>query len=428
MARGPRRRIRSAADEIMENALERAALRNPLAVERSAPGAEPETFLAAPGTDLAVRRSAPAAPALLRLGAGSNRDLAADVFSVKSGRDKGPSFTDWRESNPSSGFLFDFSNLDKTPDVPQVPISRYVPPRGASARLVDALNNPDVVGGLTQAVMRGEGLGGRRWYNTEPLRERFRSVFGDRTPERYQRFFDAQAATSPQLRVPDNIRTGSYFDYLREQGLPLPEKPARGYGSKGQDLHLENMGRLINEGGWDVLRNPKPPSFSVNLQGNQLPIAVDTHNTRPLGLLSRDPRWLMASLKEEAGAAPVRPLSMLQSGELSLEDALKRPTYWTSKPRDNEYGYYEAWQQNQAREFGMSPAQYQASMWLGAGDMTGLGSAPEPWLQTLEARVLYTADRLGVDPEVVLDKVVKGEMPLFNKGGAVKNKQFAVKR
>jgi len=60
MARGSRRVIRSAADEIMENALERAALREALAVERSAPGAQPETFIAAPGTDLAVRRSAPA--------------------------------------------------------------------------------------------------------------------------------------------------------------------------------------------------------------------------------------------------------------------------------------------------------------------------------------------------------------------------------
>jgi hypothetical protein len=302
-----------------------------------------------------------------------------------------------------------------------------VPRRGAPARLVDALNNPEVVGGLTQAVLRGEQLGGRRWYNTEPLRERFLSVFGDRTPERYKRFFDAQAATSPQLKVPDNIRTGSYFDYLREQGLPLPVKPAKGYGSKGQGFHIQNMGQLINEGDWDVIRNPKPPSFSVNLQGNQLPVAVDTHNMRPLGLLSRDPRFLATSLKEAEGKPPISPLNMVRSGEISLEDALQRPTYWASVPRDNEYGYYEAWQQNQAREFDMSPAQYQSSMWLGAGDMTGLGSAPEPWLQTFEARVLYTADRLGVDPEIVLDKVIRGEMPLFNKGGAVSKSALAVK-
>jgi hypothetical protein len=227
--------------------------------------------------------------------------------------------------------------------------------------------------------------------------------------------------------VPDNIRTGSYFDYLREQGLPLPEKPAKGYGSKSQDDHIANMGRLINDGGWDVIRNPKPSSFSVNLQGNQLPVAIDTHNMRPLGLLSRDPRFVATSIKQEAGKPPIRPLNMLRSGEISLEDALQRPTYWESAPRDNEYGYYEAWQQNQAREFGMSPAQYQASMWLGAGDMTGLGSPLEPWLQTFEARVLYTADRLGVDPEIVLDKVIRGEMPLFNKGGAVSKSALAVK-
>jgi hypothetical protein len=76
---------------------------------------------------------------------------------------------------------------------------------------------------------------------------------------------------------------------------------------------------------------------------------------------------------------------------------------------------------------GMSPAQYQASMWLGGAEDTGLGSTPEPFLKTFEARVRYTADRLGLPPEVVLEQMLKGETPLLAKGGHVDKAKLAAK-
>jgi hypothetical protein len=56
----------------------------------------------------------------------------------------------------------------------------------------------------------------------------------------------------------------------------------------------------------------------------------------------------------------------------------------------------------------------QEKMWVGAGDVTGLDSPAEPFLRTLAARVHYTADRMGAPVNVILEKFVKGEIPLLS--------------
>jgi hypothetical protein len=242
----------------------------------------------------------------------------------------------------------------------------------------------------------------------------------------YARLMDLVAATSPRSKVPDNIRTASYYNYLLKNDLPIPEKPAGGYGSVAQNLHRDNVRGIEERGGWDVFKNPKPASFSTNLQGNQNNVTIDTHNFRLPGILSQDPRFLATSVGLEKGAPPMRPQQMLKSGEITMGDAVARPAMWEAKPNPNEYAYYEKWQQEQAKKKGISPAQYQASMWLGGGEDTGLGSAAEPFLGTLEARVRYTADQLGLPAEVVMEQMLKGEIPLLAKGGSVKSR-FACK-
>lgn len=253
------------------------------------------------------------------------------------------------------------------------------------------------------------------------------AVAGPDVDANYARLMDIVAATSPRARVPDNIRTAAYYNYLMSQGLPIPEKPAGGYGSIAQGLHTQNVKGIAERGGWDVFKNPKPASFSTNLQGNQQNVTIDTHNFRLPGILARDPRFLETAIVPEKGAEPLRPKQMLESGEMSMDDLVARPAMWAAKPNPNEYAYYEKWQQDQAAKMGISPAQYQAAMWLGGGETTGLGSAAEPFLGTFEARVRYTADRLGMDPEKVLDMMLKGEIPLLAEGGAVDREKMAVK-
>ena len=370
-----------------------------------------------------AKRLAVKAPAVIKARSGTAKANAADVLAEAASKGKKQSYADWRKANPDDGVIFDMSRLSA---VPQTQMPRIDPPRGPSARIVEALGREDVAKGINDTVDRGIEGGGLQWYNTEPLRERMFSGASSDPHNDYARLMDLVAATSPRSKVPDNIRTASYYNYLLKNDLPIPEKPAGGYGSVAQNLHRDNVRGIEERGGWDVFKNPKPASFSTNLQGNQNNVTIDTHNFRLPGILSRDPRFLATSVGLKKGAPPMRPQQMLKSGEIAMDDAVARPAMWEGKPNPNEYAYYEKWQQEQAKKKGISPAQYQASMWLGGGEDTGLGSAAEPFLGTLEARVRYTADQLGLPAEVVMEQMLKGEIPLLAKGGSVKSR-FACK-
>lgn len=401
-------------------------------------------------------KAQPKAPAVIRNRSGTAGANAQDVLSVAAGKGKKESFTEYRKrSDGSRREVFDKSRLEQVPNVPQVQMPRHQAPRGPGKDMVRTLDNPEVQKGLAAAVERGIEGGGLRWYNTEPALERMRAIMpDDEASQRYARLMDAVAATSPRSKVPDNIRTASYYNYLAEQGLPIPNKPAAGYGSIAQNLHRDNMRGLEAIGGWDIFKNPKPASFSTNLQGNQRNATIDTHNMRLPAILSQDPEMLETTITELADSPKIgletlmrqypglpkrvakdavttdpkgktrinyKPREWVKAGHISMEDAISDPGLWRGKPNPNEYGYYEGWQQEKAGDLGISPAQYQASMWLGAGDTTGLGSPPEAFIDTLEARIGYTADQLGIDPEVILEQMLKGDIPLLKKGGRVKS-------
>lgn len=449
---------RKAAEAAEKAAAEKAAAAKAAARRKAAAEAAKRKAAA---EKAAAEKAAAATPAIITSREGTPQAVAQDVLREAAAPSKGaPSFAVWRAENPDNGQLLDLSNLSVVPNVPQFQIPRTVPARGAPARIVEALANPEVEQGINETVMRGIEGGGKEWYNTEPIRQRMLGALGaDDTSSAYPLLMDLMAATSPRARVPDNVRTGSYYNYVLRQGLPIPEKPAAGYGSIAQNLHRQNVEGLVERGGWDIYANPKPASFSSNLQGNQQVATIDTHNFRLPGILSGDPRFLETSvaeltkspeigletlmrqypgLPEEVARAAItqkpgktsinyRPQEWVEKGYIPMEDAVNDPALWASKPRDNEYGYYEGWQQGQAKKLGISPAQYQASMWLGGGDTTGLGSAAEPFAGTFEARVRYTADRLGLSPEKVLDMMLRGEIPLLAQGGSVDAKSLAEK-
>jgi hypothetical protein len=331
----------------------------------------------------------PAAPAIIKNRTGTPGAVAQDVLREAKKPSKGsPSFAVWRAKNPGHGVLFDTSNLASVPNVPQFQIPRVNPKRGPSERIVDALARPEVEQGINETVQRGIEGGGKEWYNTEPVLDRMRGIMpsADVDPA-YAQLMDLMAATSPRARVPDNVRTGSYYNYLMRQGMPIPEKPAAGYGSIAQSLHRQNVEGLAERGGWDIYKNPKPASFSSNLQGNQQVATIDTHNFRLPGILSGDPRFLETSVAELAKSPEIaletllrqypglpedvarsaisvkpkkvsinyKPQEWVGEGYIPMEDAVNDPALWTSKPRDNEYGYYEQWQQDQAKKMGISP-------------------------------------------------------------------------
>lgn len=295
-----------------------------------------------------------------------------------------------------AGSLFDYSRLADVPDVPQFDLPRVTPARGVPARTVAAMTDPGNIARVEDAVRQGVELGGPGWYNTQQLGDYFTDILGsDAGPVAYRRYMDYVGATSPRSKVPENIRNASYYYTLEQQGIPPPQiiKGSSGgmgslsealpspYGHMAQRLHVQNVNNLLDTGSLPVLQNPKPPSFTENLMGNQLPLTADVHNVRLWG----------------------------------LTDSMGRPV---DVPAPNEYGYVESQEQEMARRLGMTTAQFQASAWLGGGAQTGMKSGFEPFLQHFENRVNLTAQKRGETPIETLRKMITGEAPLLSFGAA----------
>lgn len=334
-------------------------------------------------------------------------------------------------------------NIDSAP---QSELQRVVPARGISARMQRALENPDVEAGLRESIARGIEMGADKWYHTQPIRDAFIAELGpERGAEQFRRYMDYVAATSPRSDVSTNIRNASYY-YSRGDEPTVKTDLRYPYGHMAQNLHLQNVG-TIQSGGFNVLRNPKPASFSENLQGNLVPVTVDTHAFRNIGMRTRDPEFLETSISvpnktgkaatnldeedlallnmaqrygevsEDGKSIIFRPQKLYQEGRLTMEDALQIPSFWASKPRENEYAAAEQLYARIGREFNLRPADTQSAAWSGAGELTGLGSpATRTFPQLFNERVEYTARMRGEDPADTLRMFIRGEKPLLSLG------------
>jgi hypothetical protein len=73
----------------------------------------------------------------------------------------------------------------------------------------------------------------------------------------------------------------------------------------------------------------------------------------------------------------------------------------------------EKMQQRLAKKKGLSPAQYQAALWVGARQVTGMESPPVSFMELLEQRIQLTAKKRGLPETEVLRKFISGEQPLL---------------
>jgi len=346
------------------------------------------------------------------------KGLTGQAVLDKAASEAGEGFKDFTARNPPST-LFDLTNAQPAIPGRSAQPPRYDPARGVPPRMAEALADPNVRAKLRNVVRAGQEVMPNSWYRTSPLYERFVAEYGpEEAARQYERLMQITASTSTKNPVPSNIKAASYYNYLANQGLPIPDKPAPGYGSLAQGQHVAAVREFLDRGALDPLKNPKRYSFAENLLGNETPVTIDTHNMRMLGIASKDPRFLALSVPVGEGTNKTyfKPRQAFEQGDLSLKEALDRPVYWSSAPEKNEYAAYEKAQQAMARRMGITPAELQEKMWVGAATKTGLGSPPEPFLQTFANRINYTAMRMGVDPKIVLDQFVKGKIPLL--GGA----------
>lgn len=319
--------------------------------------------------------------------------------------------------------LFDFSRLHEVPKVEQFDLPRYEPARGVPQRVQDIVADKDVRDAFMAKVMEGQKMGGANWYNADPLRDQFVEKLGGEAGDKaFRQYMDLVAATSPRSDVGTNVRNASYYYKRLMSGEGMPEVGERNpqpYGHMAQRLHQMNAQRVAGTG-WDPLNNPKPASFVENLVGNQQPVTVDTHAFRLPAMLGKDPRFLETAFEASKGSPKQNIQKMVESGELPLDEAVKRAAFWQAQPKENEYKAMENYYKSVANELGMTPAQVQASAWVGGGKLTGLASdESKPFLQFFQDRIYKTANETNMDPKDVLDAVIRGKMSLKADGGAV---------
>ena len=238
---------------------------------------------------------------------------------------------------------------------------------------------------------------------------------------------DLMGAGSPMSNVPSNIKSASAMrhrlatDPEYAAGLMNVEKldDARVYGSSrpaGYGHQSQGLQELIHarqrQGAWSgapepgvtgamssMTDNPKPKGFTNSLKGNMRNIAADLHFTRFMAMASNDPEFLSGQAgigKAAADAITARfpkaaeyiavkevkgkPIITFNAKKAAKEGAvdlngLKEfdiPSLYADKPNDAEYAHFEDFMKEVGDELGMTPAQTQAALWMGAADRTGL--------------------------------------------------------
>jgi hypothetical protein len=306
--------------------------------------------------------------------------------------------------------LFDES---KSPNVPQTPLERYRPLKGASQRILGLTGRPDVRDGVMAAVRRGMERDAHNWFNAEPLRLEFVKEFGEEEgTKRFRLYIAHVAASSPQSKVGENIRNASYYYARNVSGELLPLKNPSPYGHLKQKLHRSNDEKVRSGVGFDPTQAPKQSSYEANLLGNWVPVTVDTHAFRLLAMLAQDPKFLVTSYKASKHA-PLRNIKEeYEQGKITMDELLKQPAYWQSRPRRNEYAELERFYQDIAGELGLSPAQVQAAAWVGGAELTGLAShARNSFMGFLKDRIALTAAKRGMSENEVLKRMMHGTLP-----------------
>jgi hypothetical protein len=79
---------------------------------------------------------------------------------------------------PKGAGPLDLSLQGKIPNVAQTPIERYVPMRGISERVKQAIDSSVVQKGILDSMRAGQKLGAREWYHTEPIRQAWLEELG----------------------------------------------------------------------------------------------------------------------------------------------------------------------------------------------------------------------------------------------------------
>ncbi|MGB0141453.1 MAG: hypothetical protein ACPF8W_00110 [Luminiphilus sp.] len=189
--------------------------------------------------------------------------------------------------------------------------------------------------------------------------------------------------------------------------------------------------------------NNKTKGFGNDLLGDDKNIAADKHFMRILAMndgggdflsrqaqLSADnfavaeraigPRNIKKYVSTRmVNGKPVREVNLRKAwedGKLKDPSVFQgKPTAWDDVPSTsgNEYAELERLAGIVAERFGMTPAQFQASLWMGAGDVTGLADESQgTFMQLLRGAINKRAAERGIEPQDMLMDFIKNRAVL----------------
>jgi hypothetical protein len=373
-------------------------------------------------------------PGLLAGRLGSNADDQLSALGLPTyaemvpSANKGPVTPEQLQAGAPKGDVFDLSSTWRAPGVAQADLARIDPSggkrKGLPAYIQNVIGDPEMAAKLRGVAEAGLRAGGAYWYNAEPLREHFVSELGqEEGTKQFNRYMSIVGATSAGSDVGQNVRAASYYLTQERQGTPVRTSAdlISPYGHKMQQAHVSGYRGLDEGGTLNSETQPKRSSFVENLSGNQQPVTVDKHNLRLIGMLSQDPAFLNTTTAADVNY-PKLGLKKgdsrnwrdeVANGNIPMDLAVEHPHMWKDVPEPAHYAALEKWQQGIAKDMGLTPAQFQAALWVGGGRATGLRSLPTSFMGTFENRLARTAQERGGTPKEALLDFIHGRSPLL---------------
>lgn len=261
-----------------------------------------------------------------------------------------------------------------------------------------------------------------------------------------------------RVRVAERVAQGGITPAAaaRELGVEPANTPSNyNYGHVMQGNHAKNV-LAQTRGEWAtqmpdgltkaeqtawLQANPKVKGFANDLLGSEKNIAADKHFMRMLAMSDGGADFLssqaqisgenLAALRKvykkkldpyiqtrKTGTGQMVTITNLQKavedGVIKNTKAFKSiPQAWLDMPKATEYAALEEMAQRLAKRYGMTPAQFQASLWMGAGDITALadesqGTAMDLFRRTLDKR----AGERNLSRKEMLREFINNRAPL----------------
>jgi hypothetical protein len=255
---------------------------------------------------------------------------------------------------------------------------------------------------------------------------------GGTTPAAAARQLGIEVANMPPATGKGSYNYGHVFQ--QNQGKNIL---AQGTGQWSREIPEGLSGAALSE--W-LKANLKIKGFANDLLGNKRNIAADKHFMRLLAMSDGGVEFLsdqaaggaehLATLRAAYGEAiepyiktrtvkgkPVVQVNLKKAGKdgvITDTTPLRgMPTAWQDTPSETEYAGLEEMANRLAERYSMTPAQFQANLWMGAGDLTNLADESQGTFMELFRRSLdKRAAERGLTRGQMLDDFVVNRAPL----------------